>query len=673
MVSDNNAAAAPIQLPAGVERSRLWCKSRVATILVSVLLPLLLIAATVMFRAVGIKKFASLYDEQITRAVATDIWKGDLRNNWKYANVPAPFRIDCYNFSSYMYADALAAGPHAARPLIRERIFSAVLGSLAVVLFYFIALHFFGLKTALAALGVMSVFPLLVQDSHYARPEAFATFLCAVVYLLSIPLLRSARSWRYLAASSFCCGLLIACKVSFIPLAMIPLVCIIAKKGISWRTAGVWALFVAAGAFAGVPDAFFHPLAFWHGFQMLRHQYAHEHPPHSLINSRFCFPLLWRYFWQTTGPVCCLLCVIGVGALLWQRRYLRFVLFAAPVLLYVGLFSIQRTFFERNLSHVAPLMAILCGVGLVWVTDRLPARVRNVAFAGILACALIVPTFVSAKLVFKAMRIRPEDRAKAYENSLQKREGAIILPIAELLDSGQADDLVKLAERSASDIVVPTRDYHDGYTLRMLHFLERHAGAREVGYLPSLFPQFSPNTILAYHSPGLRYIRLTAPDSYQINGMTFVSWRRVSQVLRPLSVKPTSWIKDGTPPDAKIPMARDEFFGSYTPEEKDANRGSISLGPIEVRGQTSIGIPLITGPDVAGLSVTVLDHASHRVIAQLNPPPTLPLCDIWQAPLRPGMSSQIDVIANDNGAGWGQWLGIGLPVGLKDAGDNPVR
>ena len=74
-------------------------------------LPLLILIGALVLRTANLRKIAQGYDETITRAVVTNIWRGDLRNNWKYADVPSVFRIDCYNFSSYMYADALFVGP----------------------------------------------------------------------------------------------------------------------------------------------------------------------------------------------------------------------------------------------------------------------------------------------------------------------------------------------------------------------------------------------------------------------------------------------------------------------------------------------------------------------------------------------------------------------------------
>ena len=640
--------------------------SLLTLVLVRILLPLLLLAVSVIFRFVSVKTFGMLYDEQITRAVAANIWKGDLSNNWKNAaGVPAVFQINCYNFSSYMYADALAAGPHARHPLYRERILSATLGSLAVVLFYFVALRLFGPRTALAALAVMAVFPLLVQDSHYGRPEAFVTFVCAVVYLLSVLLLTSLRPLIFLSAGAFCCGLLIACKISLVPIASIPLFCLGKRKILNTRAAGLWIAFLVLGVFAGVPDAFFHPLAFWDGVRMLSHHYAEEHPPHSLIDSRHSLALLFPYFWQTLGPVCCLLFIGGVIALLWRKQYFPFTLIAIPTLFYLGYFSLQRTFFERNLSHVAPLVAIMCAAGLAWLSDLMPRRARAAVFAGVLLLSLIQPALVSGKLVFVALRVSPEERASKYEEALRKREGLPIQPINELIVPGHVNYLVGLVNRSADAVIVPIRDYNDGYTRRFFHALQQRVRSRKVGYFPSLFPDFSPNTMLAYHSPNLLYIELTPPSAQHYAGQTFVTWQAVSEVLRP-PVKKDSWVENGAHPAAAIPAERDVFYGSYTPGAGDGNRGSIEMGPIDVVRPIALGIPLITGPDRKGLSVVIVDHETRRSVAELQPPPDLPVWAIWKVEVTPSQSPSVDVIARDEGASWGEWLGIGLPLLLKN-------
>src|SRR4051794_25004264 len=112
-------------------------------------LPFLILMGALVLRTASLRKMAALYDETITRAVVTNIWRGDLRNNWKYADVPSEYRIDSYNFSSYMYADAVFVGPPRRNSLHLDRWFSALTGTAAIYLFYLVALRLFGSKVGL--------------------------------------------------------------------------------------------------------------------------------------------------------------------------------------------------------------------------------------------------------------------------------------------------------------------------------------------------------------------------------------------------------------------------------------------------------------------------------------------------------------------------------------------
>jgi len=72
-------------------------------------LPALTLISALIFRTVSLTTLQPLRDEQITADVVKGIWHGELSNNWKYTATPPEFRIDMYNFSSYLY-DALTAG-----------------------------------------------------------------------------------------------------------------------------------------------------------------------------------------------------------------------------------------------------------------------------------------------------------------------------------------------------------------------------------------------------------------------------------------------------------------------------------------------------------------------------------------------------------------------------------
>jgi hypothetical protein len=377
------------------------------------------------------------------------------------------------------------------------------------------------------------------------------------------------------------------------------------------------------------------------------------------------FPLMALYFWQTLGAPFCLLCLAGMVFLVTRRQYFQFALIVLPAIFYLVFFSLQRTFFERNLSHVVPLMAILSGIGLVSISDTIRNRARAAAFVVLLLLTLLRPAQISAKLVFVAMPTGYDERTKDYEKVLFRTQGLPVAATTSLLAASYVQQVAELAVASQSDVLVRIFDFHDAYTLKFLQDLKRCTNAREVGYVPSLFPQFSVNTILTYHAPAFRYIRLSPPAQLQINGFTFVAWRRVAEPLSPAAIRLGSWIENGVYPAVRMPDVSDHFFGSYTKAAKDANRGAIQMGPFDVSGLTEIGIPIVTGPVPTGLSVSVFDHTTGLAIAQMNTPPVLREWVVWRVALGPASLRQIDVAGKDDGGGRGQWLGIGLPERLR--------
>jgi hypothetical protein len=459
------------------------------------------------------REFPVMGDELITRSVVRNIWRGDLSNNWKQARVPPPYNVDSYNFSSYMYADALFTGLPKRNSWRLDRWFSAITGTAAIYIFYLVALRLFGIEVALLSLAALAIAPILVQDSHYGRPESFATLLCAAVYAFAVPRPNSHTRIAFIGASSFCVGLLIACKVSMVPLLLIPLLCLGFKRLLTFRSVSVSITCAILGIFAGVPGAFFHPALFWSGVEALRHQYANSFPPHSSINSANSFRLLTTYFWQTLGPVFCVLCAAGMVVLVRRRKYFYLAVIAGPLLCYFVLFGIQGSFFERNLSHVVPLAAILTSVGLVAICKAVPRGGRLFASVALILLLLSWPAQISAKLVFVAMANSWEGRTRDYERSLMKTQGLPVALTRYLATRDDVQSVVESAFRSEHDILVRIPDFHDDFTRKFLPKLETFASGHEVGYFPSLFPNFSVNTILVYHTPTVRYIRLSPASS----------------------------------------------------------------------------------------------------------------------------------------------------------------
>src|ERR1022692_3906006 len=134
-----------------------------------ILLPALILTIALIIRTTSLTAFDPLYDEKITRDVVTGIWNGDWSNNWKGTVTNPDYRVDMYNFSSYMYADALLAGmasklatrlPNGDPDFVYwSRLFSALAGTLAVFLFYLVARRWFLEDTATVAMALMAVIP----------------------------------------------------------------------------------------------------------------------------------------------------------------------------------------------------------------------------------------------------------------------------------------------------------------------------------------------------------------------------------------------------------------------------------------------------------------------------------------------------------------------------------
>jgi hypothetical protein len=125
-----------------------------------------------------------------------------------------------------------------------------------------------------------------------------------------------------------------------------------------------------------------------------------------------------------------------------------------------------------------------------------------------------------------------------------------------------------------------------------------------------------------------------------------------------------AWVPDGYfkgSRDPGAPPVDGPVFGSYP----DAGTGTIRLGPFHLDGHTELAIPLVTGPRNDGLSIVVRDAASKEVLSEMDPPPIRMAWWAWHPDLPTGREMDVEVVAEDKGSGWGQWLALGWPHALK--------
>ena len=121
------------------------------------------------------------------------------------------------------------------------------------------------------------------------------------------------------------------------------------------------------------------------------------------------------------------------------------------------------------------------------------------------------------------------------------------------------------------------------------------------------------------------------------------------------------WTPNGTYPDIGPTPLPGPMYGSWS--GSDANTGTLRIGPIAVTDATSsIAVPLVTGPVVRDLSLVLADKVTGQVLVKLAPPPGVQTWTVIEIdfPERPA-GTELELVASDAGAGWGQWMAVGAP------------
>jgi hypothetical protein len=139
-----------------------------------------------------------------------------------------------------------------------------------------------------------------------------------------------------------------------------------------------------------------------------------------------------------------------------------------------------------------------------------------------------------------------------------------------------------------------------------------------------------------------------------------VSAEQVGTVLNPLNWHiDGSWLKHGPLPAKPPNMANDsDYYDSWA--GSDANTGSIRSDSFAVPAGDCIVLSGANGPSTGNLSETLVDAETHRTIA------SMPLDDrdmgwrYWKVDV-PASTKHLQIVAEDNGRDWGEWLRIGEP------------
>ena len=478
-------------------------------------------------RAAFYQKGYTYPDEPITREVVRHMLQsGDLDTNWAKADLEPHFRFDQYNFSSYLEATfvfyravnllpGLEAWRSASAGLLVYRFFSVVLGGLVVWQTLRLGLFAGGRTVALIAGMLAAVAVLLVQDAHYARPEAFETVLTLAAVTLCWP--RKQRAVAAVLGAAFLVGVLAACKITMLLLAWLPLVPLLtagAELHRRWLLLSVAPLLLFAGFVVGAPGAVAHPSLFLNGVHALTTQYAGVQGPHSHLSGGPVVDMQARYFGATLGLPLLSSFMLGVIVLTRGRRWTELALLVGPVASFFGLFATQSVFYERNLSHVLPLLLVVAALGATdlaaWLARA--SGVPQAMIAALLAVLLAARSVtLTASLLATALSGRGSERRAQLEAELRARHPGVAWWEVRFMTPAALDEVAAHFRTGHAPLLVRVADYRDEPSARYLRLFTERFDARVVGNDEGAFPDIPTSTLLTYHSPHESYFLVLGP------------------------------------------------------------------------------------------------------------------------------------------------------------------
>jgi hypothetical protein len=316
-----------------------------------------------------------------------------------------------YNFSAHILLSAAIIKPlrvfgiNASTVALLHHI-ALVWDTLSLLLLIAAARRLGGQPLAICSAIIYTFFPLAVQGSHYARPDAFLTAMGSALLWLALQK-KSFIHWRWLLANGLVLGLAVGGKASQLMLGIFPALASSAvlldkaqwKPGTLARIAadGI-ALFALVAAvlwlmfFVGDMTA----QDFWLSMRSIQLYYEHPNPPDTLEHYSYGAQLLktLHYFYATLGWPLVLALFAGAITLARKPDKLPLLLLTVPLVFFLLYFASMQAFFDRSFCSLASGIVLLAAIGITTVVNMvtgnairaLPARIFAVALITVLAC-----------------------------------------------------------------------------------------------------------------------------------------------------------------------------------------------------------------------------------------------------------------------------------------------
>lgn len=616
---------------------------------------------------------------EVARHVADS---GSLDTNWKNAALPQDFKLPQYNFSGYLLSAAIVEAvaravtdePH--NTLWALRLWSALLAIAAIPLTFLAGRRLFGAHAALVAALFVAVNPLLAQDSLYARPEPFVTAL-TLLFILAMP---GRVGVRRIFLAALIGGVLVATKISMLallPLLFVPrdedvpdgrfhtdLIAFLRRAAMELPRRAAAALpGVVLGFLAAAPFALINREDFVEGIDFLFRQYSAPQWPYGLgeatVPERLAYA--FDYFAATAGAPVLILSVAGAAWAGTQRKFGALALFIG-VFLFAVRFATLPTFFERNLSHLVPVVLIFAAHGLVQIAALMKSRTapafRTAAFATILV-ATAAPAIRTTHLL-----LADEVSGKSWRQVAQLRDRMMGAYGTQLIILGADQTYWNLTDENfqiCGRWLIEIPHYHSPTSDAALPRVLAGTGFTEVGRFVSKFAYVPTSSLHTYIMPTQLYLFRgdDAPGCRKTGDVA--DPRMTGEPLAFLAVEndPT-WTKSGAYPTS-IGFTPDDYYGSWS--GTGANTGILRM-TADAGGRAEIVLPYLTGPEARHQSLRISDRTSGAELWKRDPLPASRHWTYQRIQLPPG-TREIVVEAGDAGGEFGDWQALAPPRALR--------
>jgi hypothetical protein len=456
---------------------------------------------------------ASLMERAVQRGALTANWDGFSGKWWSRPT---------YQFSPYtLLQSAVAQAVHRltgwpsdqAGYILLARVVSCCWAGAALLLVFFAAREFFPAGAALLAECTLALSMLHVQDSIYARVDAFVCFLVLLCLLLAIQAARGLASFRLGVLLSLCAGITVAAKPNTFPvlllLTWVP--CRWAySRAISWRRALLLVVFffflAGLGVLIATPEILWQPTPFVMGLQYEFKHYTEGQIPHQAHGWEDNNLFYWcRYLvWLGLGLLQTAAALFFTVRVIRLRRWEDLML-GAFLLLAVGLILATRVRFERNLEICLGALAI-AAAGTAWTVVNW-GRQRLSASSARLALLLFLALWFAQPL----RTLYDFTQALGYRQVLRAQ-------VASVLDERKKIEIICTTFRPKPSVreypQVLLLDYGDPFSAEGVRQWRRFLGIPQVAEFRSPWSQrgYPFSTVDTYHGPP-RVIVLKRPAS----------------------------------------------------------------------------------------------------------------------------------------------------------------